>query len=486
MAATVTLLILRNLPRRGQALRALIRLLSQRWQGASDAPLHVSCDTASDWAQRVLTQMASGSSGRLRLLWVTGKTPLSALVGPGDGPQTLERIRNTPDGALVITRRPVPRPIPPGLPLRACPALWARPVANRSPDSETCDMWLDGVFTVRSHNSVTRLPCGQVLKRSRKADLTQERSWYEHLSPDQARLALYRGRRGDGLLLEHVPWMTFAEALLSDPGITHRLPEVTRRMIAQMRALFWSRGDIATPPAAQRASARIMLVTKTRKRLETLLTDPELSRMAARPQWVNGCRLPPFRALADALLTRLEPVADRPLWGHIHGDFHFSNIMVSLGGSHLRLIDPRGAFGQAADPREGDVRYDLAKLRHSYHFQYDCFAHGLFRLTPRGPDRWELDFLPWVDPAMVADLDHLLQAEGGPIRDIFLIEMALIASALPIHATDGTRARAMMLRCSEMLAAFIDTETEMEIPLADHHDHWGHWPSRGCLDTALP
>ena len=60
----------------------------------------------------------------------------------------------------------------------------------------------------------------------------------------------------------------------------------------------------------------------------------------------------------------------------MHGDFCFSNILFDLGHQIVRVIDPRGRFGQKGI--YSDPRYDMAKLRHSIGGLYDFIVADLF------------------------------------------------------------------------------------------------------------
>jgi hypothetical protein len=64
----------------------------------------------------------------------------------------------------------------------------------------------------------------------------------------------------------------------------------------------------------------------------------------------------------------------------IHGDFCLSNILYCEHNKNiqLKLIDPRGSFGQLR--YMGDRLYDIAKIRHSFS-GYEYFIYDQFRLS---------------------------------------------------------------------------------------------------------
>ena len=64
----------------------------------------------------------------------------------------------------------------------------------------------------------------------------------------------------------------------------------------------------------------------------------------------------------------------------IHGDLCFSNILYDVPNNQYRIIDPRGKWG---DSVFGDIKYDLAKLRHSIVGGYDSINNGLFSINQK-------------------------------------------------------------------------------------------------------
>ena len=59
----------------------------------------------------------------------------------------------------------------------------------------------------------------------------------------------------------------------------------------------------------------------------------------------------------------------------IHGDLYFSNILYDTEENNFKLIDPRGKWGNRIS---GDIKYDLAKIRHSIVGGFDTIINGLY------------------------------------------------------------------------------------------------------------
>lgn len=74
----------------------------------------------------------------------------------------------------------------------------------------------------------------------------------------------------------------------------------------------------------------------------------------------------------------------------IHGDFCFSNMLISEATDELFLVDPRGSFGRRGI--WGDPRYDYAKLKHSYDGLYEALIYDQFSITAEYDDAIELTY----------------------------------------------------------------------------------------------
>jgi hypothetical protein len=93
----------------------------------------------------------------------------------------------------------------------------------------------------------------------------------------------------------------------------------------------------------------------------------------------------------------------------------------------------------------GDIRYDLAKLRYSYHGGVDAILHGLFNL------QWEEDTVEFfLTPDRHKTDDHdLLDNELSKIADIDEIAVleALTCLAAPaLHQSNEREAVALYIR----------------------------------------
>ncbi len=162
----------------------------------------------------------------------------------------------------------------------------------------------------------------------------------------------------------------------------------------------------------------------------------------------NGRRL----ANLPELLDRVRQVGDR-LAGSakvriIHGDYCFSNILYDINHQIVRLVDPRGEFGEKGI--FGDPRYDVAKLRHSVCGLYDFMVFDMFSLTHSG-ENFALDFHNAPDAEIGDMFDGIVKHAGYNLSEIKFIEGILFVSMIPLHADQPQRQKAMYCRGIELL-----------------------------------
>ena len=126
----------------------------------------------------------------------------------------------------------------------------------------------------------------------------------------------------------------------------------------------------------------------------------------------------------------------------IHGDLCFSNILADIKSGIFRVIDPRGKWGKSPF---GDIRYDIAKLRHSVSGQYDFIVNDLFNVE-LSDDQVNIEIFSGSRHEVIAEsFDKLLQ-EKWDVEQIKFIEGLLFISMIPYHKDSFERQVAMYTR----------------------------------------
>ncbi len=154
------------------------------------------------------------------------------------------------------------------------------------------------------------------------------------------------------------------------------------------------------------------------------------------------------------LTLDIEQLKNRSSFHIIHGDYCLSNILYDLNNQIVRLIDPRGSFGEKGI--YGDARYDIAKLRHSVVGLYDYIVGDLFSIqqTTTG---FNYKLLEDEKNTYLANyIDKCIEKYGYDLREIKLIEGLLFLSMIPYHADYTERQYMMYVRSTEIFNELIE------------------------------
>ncbi len=93
---------------------------------------------------------------------------------------------------------------------------------------------------------------------------------------------------------------------------------------------------------------------------------------------INGKKLNNWAVIENTIFEKGGDLYNKDDNCFMHGDFCLSNILYDLRSGITRLIDPRGVWG---DSESGDIKYDVAKLRHSICGDYDYIVNDLFSVV---------------------------------------------------------------------------------------------------------
>lgn len=136
----------------------------------------------------------------------------------------------------------------------------------------------------------------------------------------------------------------------------------------------------------------------------------------------------------------------------IHGDYCFSNLLYDINSGVVRLIDPRGIWGSSA---AGDIKYDLAKLRHSISGDYDFIVNDLFSLDI---NEKEINYTIEnnENQQRIKKYFDKKLAKRFDLAHIKLIEGLLFLSMIPLHDNAPRRQVVLLSKAIEKLNTFAD------------------------------
>lgn len=204
-----------------------------------------------------------------------------------------------------------------------------------------------------------------------------------------------------------------------------------------------------------RAAITSMYIDKTLSRLDKLRANDDFKNFFAQKIIVNGKI---FHSL-DEIISLLPELVDRLLlpaaeenFSVIHGDLCLPNILAEEAHGFLRLVDPRGKFGDF--DIYGDRRYDLAKLLHSLEGNYDLIIADEFKVSVHGS---AIDYALTFDFGKVREKFFAVFAEQlKDLQALRLIEATLFLSMIPLHADALNRQRVMLARGVELFESVLE------------------------------
>ena len=181
---------------------------------------------------------------------------------------------------------------------------------------------------------------------------------------------------------------------------------------------------------------------KTNERIDDLINSNELFKKIFNQEFIfiNGKKFKNWYLIKDELKLKINNLFDESDNCFIHGDLCFSNILYNSENKNFKLIDPRGKWGRDV---YGDIKYDIAKIRHSVTGGFDTITNGLYSTSYN-----EIDgiFIDVYKPKNYEDVSKKLDSyikERWNLDKIKIIEGLLFISMLPLHKDHPERQLAL-------------------------------------------
>mgnify|MGYP000017637072 CR=1 FL=1 len=304
----------------------------------------------------------------------------------------------------------------------------------------------------RHFNSLVINPILNTLtKYSEKNDkLLDELNWYKLLPEDIQALTpriFNQKDSGSGITItqEFYGYPTLSELFVYG-DLSVSVWESIIDYLMQIHQLLKSRTKID-----EVESCRTMYDLKTKERIDSLLQQNSFWQDLFKHDEIiiNNSSYENVSSLIEKLGVKIEKICSKKELSIIHGDFCMSNILYDLNNQIVRLIDPRGSFGQKGI--YGDSRYDIAKLRHSIVGNYDYIVGDLFTVQHSENEFQYGMFEDDKDAVLKKYFDKVIQQQGYSIEEIKLIEGLLFISMIPYHVDHFDRQKMMFIRGIEIL-----------------------------------
>lgn len=168
---------------------------------------------------------------------------------------------------------------------------------------------------------------------------------------------------------------------------------------------------------------------------------------------INGKEYLNFPILWDKIKSKIKTLFRNTDYTIIHGDLCFSNILYDISSDVCKLVDPRGSFGDSGV--FGDIKYDVAKLYHSVHGEYDFVINDLFGLQKEKTGEFVFEIYNYNKYVLNIFKKVFFEKGGFNELEILLIEGLLFISMPQFHYDFPERQIAMYLRGIEILNQFI-------------------------------
>lgn len=156
-----------------------------------------------------------------------------------------------------------------------------------------------------------------------------------------------------------------------------------------------------------------------------------------------------MRILKDIIPKKLYDIDE---FNIIHGDLCFANILIDNNLSFIKVIDPRGKFGQY--DIYGDFRYELAKLFHSLDGKYDFIIKDMFKINVDKENN-EISYKMNNQNEKFNKFElfkEVFKEEiGKDLEKIELIEALLFLSMVPLHSESEEHQYMMLATGLEIL-----------------------------------
>ena len=181
---------------------------------------------------------------------------------------------------------------------------------------------------------------------------------------------------------------------------------------------------------------------KTQDRINELIKDNQIFKEIFEQDFIfiNSKKQKNWRLMQNQINEKINIMFNEKDNCLIHGDLYFSNILYNSEKRNFKLIDPRGKWGHGI---AGDIKYDIAKIRHSIVGGFDTITNGLYSANYQRPNKIEYNvFVSKNNQIIRNELDNIIE-RNWKLDEIKMIEGLLFISMLPLHSDNFERQLAL-------------------------------------------
>ena len=260
--------------------------------------------------------------------------------------------------------------------------------------------------------------------------LIDEIEWYKQIPNDLSKLIPkikeFDQSKKPFLKLEYIKHPTLAELWLYGDFSSKLWIEILKKLFEILNQFKKYSKSVSL------ADYNLIYKTKTEDRMQELTNSNESFRhiLASDMLFINGKKYRNWPVVKEEIELKIHDLYHEKDNCLIHGDLCFSNIFCDFKNKNFKLIDPRGKWGS---DMYGDIKYDVAKIRHSIIDGFDTITNGLYSASLSESNHVAMKiFKPKNHQEICMHLDNLIQNKWN-LNEIKLIEGLLFISMLPLH-----------------------------------------------------
>jgi len=261
------------------------------------------------------------------------------------------------------------------------------------------------------------------------AKLNDEINWYKKIPSELSiltpRVIDYNNSNQPYIKLEYIGYPTLAELWLYSDIHSEIWKNIIKRFLDVVNLFKKYQGSVSFN------DYQSMYVHKTEQRVKALLEENKQFRELFKNKKIiiNDIEYKNWPIIKEKIYSKTKTLYDDKNNYFLHGDLCFSNILYDIHNGIFKLIDPRGKWGSTTF---GDLKYDIAKLRHSVVGNYDSIIDGLYSISYNN-EKLNIDiFQPRIYQEISRHFDELIGLYWN-LNEIKLIEGLLFISMLPLH-----------------------------------------------------
>lgn len=312
------------------------------------------------------------------------------------------------------------------------------------------------ITTQRAFNDL-KIESGVVKKSGRpNIKIQAEAFWFEQLPAPLKKfipVLLSHGQRDSGYFyeLEYLPYIPLNELFVHGKNEIQQWNKIMLKLSEYLNLAICQPVDEQQKRAINQDSLKLT-ADKTRDRLKQYAESVSFD-LDAEFIYKNQ-KLPSLDRITQECIDK--SLSLDSMHGVLHGDLCYSNILYDSRGDRIKLIDPRGLNHESKLTIYGDIKYDFAKLIHSFVGLYDYIISGYYKIEESANGSIQIVFD--IDDRTEQIIEKFLNEfclKHLKTADVMPLVVLLFFSMLPLHADRPDRQKAMLINALRLYKEYV-------------------------------